>query len=127
MSILKENFECNICNRKFPTEESRKKHIGKYHALPDTSSQFQCSICGKTFSLKSQLDNHITLHNLHHHRQLKKLGEQAKEDEGTQEPVAGTSTATSDTFIPETQDQTSASASAPAFDSVTSIPDTQDQ
>ena len=61
----------------------------------------------KNFFFKSQLDNHLTLHRLHHHRQLKKQGEQAKEGEGTQEPVAGTSTSTSDTVtsIPETQDQ----------------------
>ena len=122
---LERNFECNICNRKFPTEESRRKHIGKYHPSPDSSSQFQCSICGKTFPLKSQLDNHNTLHKLHHHRQLKKQKEEGKEDEGTQEPVAGTST--SEHFIPETQEVTSASASAPGTDSVTFIPETQDQ
>ena len=122
---LERNFECNICNRKFPTEESRRKHVGKYHPSPDSSFQFQCSMCGKIFSLKSQLDNHMTLHKLHHHRQLKKQEEEGKETQDTQEPVAGTST--SDNFIPETQEQTSASASAPGTDSVTFIPETQDQ
>ena len=122
---LERNFECDICNRKFPTEESRRKHIGKYHAVPDSSSQFQCAICGKTFSLKSQLDNHMTLHRLHHHRQLQKQQEQGKEGEGTQEPVAGTSTSASEVIIAETQEDTS--VCAPPSGSVTSIPETQDQ
>ena len=89
------NYECEVCNRKFPSPEHRAKHIKKYHPTPGEELMFQCEICGKTFSLNSQLENHKTLHKLHHHKMLqkeKKAAEeasQASQPEG--EPVAGTS------------------------------------
>ena len=89
------NYECEVCNRKFPSPEHRAKHIKKYHPTPGEELMFQCEICGKTFSLNSQLENHKTLHKLHHHNMLqkeKKAAEepsQASQPEG--EPVAGTS------------------------------------
>ena len=65
---------------------------------------FQCEICGKTFSLNSQLENHKTLHKLHHHNMLQKQkkaaeeASQASQSQGSEEaaqaeeePVAGTS------------------------------------
>ena len=89
------NYECEVCNRKFPSPEHRAKHIKKNHPTPGEELMFQCEICGKTFSLNSQLENHKTLHKLHHHKMLqkeKKAAEeasQASQPEG--EPVAGTS------------------------------------
>ena len=91
------NYECEVCNRKFPSTEHRAKHIKKYHPTPGDELMFQCEICGKTFSLNSQLKNHKTLHKLHHHKMLQKEKkasqsqglEEAAQPEG--EPVAGTS------------------------------------
>ena len=98
------NYECKVCNRKFPSPEHRAKHIKKYHTTPGEQLMFQWEICGKTFSLNSQLENHKTLHKLHHHKMLqkeKKAAEeasQASQSQGSEEaaqaegePVAGTS------------------------------------
>ena len=98
------NYECEVCNRKFPSPEHRAKHIKKYHPTPGDELMFQCEICVKTFSLNSQLENHKTLHKLHHHKMLqkeKKAAEeasQASQSQGSEEaaqpegePVAGTS------------------------------------
>ena len=96
------NYECEVCNRKFPSPEHRAKHIKKYHPIPGEELMFQCEICEKTFSLNSQLENHKTLHKLHHHKLLQKKAaeevSQASQSQGSEEaaqpegePVAGTS------------------------------------
>ena len=90
------NYECEVCNRKFPSPEHRAKHIKKYYPTPGEELMFQCEICGKTFTLNSQLENHKTLHKLHHHKMLqkeKKAAEEASQASQSQgsEPVAGTS------------------------------------
>lgn len=46
-------FECNLCNERFPSSNTLRKHIGMQHnGVEEKAVQFQCDICDKKFASK---------------------------------------------------------------------------
>ena len=65
------NVECSLCNRMFSSEERRVAHVKKYHLTGTQENTYQCKECGQTFHSPDQLGNHILLHKLKKHKELK--------------------------------------------------------
>ena len=57
--LSEEAFSCNICEKKFSTEISLKKHVGETH---NGVSLFQCSVCPYETNRETSLRQHMTKH-----------------------------------------------------------------
>ena len=56
-SVHKErNFECSLCESKFPSQRNLKRHISLIH---DQHKPFKCEICPKTFGVSHNYSSHM--------------------------------------------------------------------
>ena len=55
---LNKSFMCNLCGKRFLTENSLKTHISTH----ENPVCFQCEVCQKEFHRKDRYDNHVKIH-----------------------------------------------------------------
>ena len=64
-SLIGNNFECEICEQTFQTNQTKRKHITVVHG----EVKHLCNVCNKIFRRKNQLTYHLK--NYHQERERK--------------------------------------------------------
>ena len=69
--ISKKKFNCEICEKCFTSNKSKKQHLSVVHG---EEKKFSCNVCNSTFGSKQLLTSHIETNHQHGNHICKECG-----------------------------------------------------